>query len=106
MTFAAPGQMINACHDFKREASIMPVNLTLSTDVIKTEQPMRTKIMNPVTRCSRMPRNLGCSPGAEQPDSTFRLLTWEMERTVAATNHGRPIMEHTPSMIATTIKSR
>lgn len=53
-----------------------------------------------------MPRNLGCSPGAEQPDSTFRLLTWEMERTVAATNHGRPMREHTPSIIATISKSR
>ncbi|KAK5883481.1 hypothetical protein CesoFtcFv8_019808 [Champsocephalus esox] len=67
---------------------------------------MSIKIKNPVTRCSRMPRNFGDSPGAEQPDSTFRLFTCEMERTVAATNHGRPMMEHTPSIIATIIKSR
>lgn len=80
--------------------------VTLSAEVMNTEQPMREKIMNPVTRCSRMPRNLGCSPGAEQPDSTFRLLTWEMERTVAATNHGRPMTEHTPSMMDTISRSR
>ncbi|KAF3839018.1 hypothetical protein F7725_017735 [Dissostichus mawsoni] len=61
--------------------------------------------MNPVTRCSLMPRNLGCSPGAAQPDSSFRLLTCEMESTVAATNHGRPMMEQTPSITATMNRS-
>lgn len=79
---------------------------TFSTEVMKTERPMRTKIKSPVTRCSRMPRNLGCSPGAEHSDSTFRLLTWEMDRTVAATNHGSPINEQTPNITATTSRSR
>jgi len=80
--------------------------LTFSTEVMKTEQPIRVKIMRPVKRCSRMPRNLGCSPGAEHSDSSFRLFTWEMESTVAATNHGRPITEHTPSITPTTNRSR
>lgn len=80
--------------------------LTFSTDVMKTEQPMRVKIMRPVKRCSLMPRNLGCSPGAEHSDSSFRLLTWVMERTVAATNQGKPIREHTPSITPTMNRSR
>lgn len=62
--------------------------------------------MSPVTLCSRIPRNFGCSPGAEHSDSSFKLFTWEIERTVAATNHGSPIIEHTPSMTATMSKSR
>ena len=78
----------------------------MRAEVMKTEQPMRMKIMKPVTRCSLMPRNFGCSPGAAHSDSSFRLLTCEMESTVAATNHGRPMMEHTPSMMATTSRSR
>lgn len=80
--------------------------LTFSTDVMKTEQPMRVKIIRPVKRCSLMPRNLGCSPGAEHSDSSFRLLTWVMERTVAATNQGKPIREHTPSITPTMNRSR
>ncbi len=79
---------------------------TFSTEVMNTEQPMRRKIMRPVIRCSLIPRNLGCSPGAEHSDSSFRLLTWEMDRTVAATNHGSPIREQTPSIKATMNKSR
>lgn len=80
--------------------------ITFSILVIKTDEPISIKIMSPVTLCSRMPRNLGCSPGAEHSDSSFRLLTCVMERTVAATNHGRPMMEHTPSMMATINRSR
>lgn len=79
---------------------------TFNTVVKKTEQPMSTKIIKPVTLCSRIPRNLGCSPGAEQPDSSLRLFTWVMDRTVAATNHGRPMTEHTPSITATMKRSR
>ncbi len=79
---------------------------TFRIDVMKTDRPISTKIMSPVTLCSRMPKNLGCSPGAEHSDSTFKLLTWEMERTVAATNQGKPITEHTPSITATTRRSR
>ncbi|CAG5933413.1 unnamed protein product, partial [Menidia menidia] len=78
---------------------------TFNTEVMKTEQPIRVKIMRPVKRCSRMPKNLGCSPGAEHSDSSFRLFTCEMESTVAATNHGRPITEHTPSIKPTTNRS-
>lgn len=80
--------------------------LTFNTEVKKTEQPMSTKISKPVTLCSRIPRNLGCSPGAEQSDSTLRLFTWVMDRTVAATNQGSPITEHTPSITATMKRSR
>ncbi len=72
----------------------------------KTDRPISTKIMSPVTLCSRMPKNLGALPGPEHSDSTFKLLTWEMERTVAATNQGKPITEHTPSITATTRRSR
>lgn len=79
---------------------------TFNTVVKKTEQPMSTKIIKPVTLCSRIPKNLGCSPGAEQPDSSLRLFTWVMDRTVAATNHGRPMTEHTPSITATMKRSR
>lgn len=82
------------------------ISLTCSTEVMKTEEPMRVKIMRPVIRCSLIPRNLGCSPGAEHSDSSFRLLTWVMERTVAATNQGKPIKEHTPSMSPTMNRSR
>lgn len=82
------------------------VTVTLRAEVMKTEQPIRKKIMKPVTLCSLMPRNFGCSPGAAHSDSSFRLLTWEMESTVAATNHGRPMMEHTPSITPTTSRSR
>lgn len=73
---------------------------------MKTEEPIRVKIMRPVNRCSLIPRNFGCSPGAEHSDSSFRLLTWVMERTVAATNQGKPIKEHTPSMSPTMNRSR
>lgn len=83
-----------------------PPPLTFKTDVINTEQPIRVKIMRPVKRCSRIPRNLGCSPGAEHSDSSFRLFTWEMESTVAATNQGSPITEHTPNITPTTNRSR
>lgn len=92
--------MIQTAKDNRRQ------RLTLSTDVMKTEQPMSVKIMRPVKRCSLMPRNLGCSPGAEHSDSSFRLLTWVMESTVAATNQGRPIKEHTPSITPTMNRSR
>lgn len=42
---------------------------------MKTEQPMSKKMTRPVNLCSLMPRNRGCSPGAELSDSSFRLLT-------------------------------
>lgn len=67
---------------------------------------MSRKMTRPVSLCSLMPRKRGCSPGAELSDSSFRLLTWEMDRTVAATNHGRPMMEHTASITPTISRSR
>lgn len=81
-------------------------SLTFSMEVINTELPIRTNIMRPVKRCSLMPKNLGCSPGAEHSDSNFRLFTWLIDSTVAATNHGRPMREHTPSITPTTNRSR
>lgn len=74
--------------------------------VMNTEQPINRKISRPVSLCSLMPRKRGCSPGAALSDSSFRLLTWEMDSTVAATNHGKPIMEHTASITPTINKSR
>lgn len=79
---------------------------TCSTPVMNTEQPMSRKMTRPVSLCSLMPRKRGCSPGAELSDSSFKLLTWEMDRTVAATNHGRPMMEHTASITPTISRSR
>lgn len=73
---------------------------------MNTEQPMRRKMSRPVSLCSLMPRKRGCSPGAELSDSSFRLLTCEMDRTVAATNQGKPMMEHTASITPTTIRSK
>ena len=63
---------------------------------------MVRKIKTCVNLCSRMPRNWGFSPGAEHSDSRVRDLTWLMDKTVAATNQGRPKMEQmmmrTPTM--------
>lgn len=82
------------------------VFLTFSTPVIKTEQPISTKIISPVTLCSLIPRNLGCSPGAEHSDSSLRLFTWVIDSTVAATNHGSPMIEQIPSISPTISRSR
>lgn len=82
------------------------LSFTFNTEVMNTDSPIRTKIINPVTRCSRIPKNFGCSPGAEHSDSTFRLLTWLIDRTVAATNHGKPMREHIPSITPTMSRSR
>lgn len=43
--------------------------------VMKIETPMRRKIMIPVTLCSRTPKYLGTSPGADVSDSIFSELT-------------------------------
>ena len=59
-----------------------------------------------LTTMSLMPRNCGFSPGAADSDSTVRDLTWLMESTVAATNHGRPKMEQTTISTATISRSR
>lgn len=67
---------------------------------------MSKKMTRPVNLCSLMPRKRGCSPGAELSDSSFRLLTWLMDRTVAATNHGNPMMEHTANITPTISRSR
>lgn len=49
---------------------------------------------------------LGFSPGAVASDSFFKLSTWLIERTVAATNHGMPSKELIPIQIATISMSR
>jgi hypothetical protein len=61
--------------------------------VRNTDMPIVKKMRMWVTLCSLTPKNWGFSPGAEHSLSSFRELTWLMERTVAATNHGRPMME-------------
>jgi len=48
----------------------------------------------------------GRSPGALTSDSLIRLRTCVTERTVAATNHGRPSSEQTMMSSARTNKSR
>ncbi len=48
----------------------------------------------------------GFSPGADDSDSIFKLSTWLIDKTVAATNHGIPRSELMPMHIATINKSR
>lgn len=79
---------------------------TCNAPVMNTEQPISRKMTRPVSLCSLIPRNRGCSPGAELSDSSFRLLTWEIDRTVAATNQGNPIIEHTASITPTIRRSK
>lgn len=50
--------------------------------------------------------NVDFSPGAEQLDAYFKELTWVIDKTVAATNQGRPKMEQMAIKIAKTNKSR
>jgi hypothetical protein len=52
------------------------------------------------------PKNFGLSPGAVHVDSTNKLWTWARDKTVAATTHGKPIMEQIPMPIATTVRSK
>ncbi len=49
---------------------------------------------------------VGFSPGALTSDVIMRLFTCVNARTVAATNHGRPIIEHTRMRMATMKRSR
>ena len=91
-----------------------------------TEQPIRMKVKRLVTRCSTTPRNLyqqkfilkrfnrwlrfysyfGFSPGADASDSFFKLITWLIDKTVAATNHGIPRIEFIPIVNETINKSK
>lgn len=80
--------------------------ITCKAPVMNTEQPMSRKMTRPVSLCSLMPRKRGCSPGAALSDSSFRLFTCEMDSTVAATNHGKPITEHTASINPTINRSK
>ncbi len=48
----------------------------------------------------------GFSPGAEHLDSIFKLITWFIDKTVAATNHGMPRNELMPIQMATMSKSK
>ena len=52
------------------------------------------------------PRNFGFSPGAVVSDSTVRDLTWLMDNTVAATNHGVPKTEQTAIWTAIKVRSK
>jgi hypothetical protein len=48
----------------------------------------------------------GFSPGAADSDSFFKLITWLIDKTVAATNHGIPSSELIPIVIATINRSK
>ena len=52
---------------------------------MKTEIPIRIKVIIPVTLCSLTPKNCCGSPGADASVSIFNEFTWLIERTVAAT---------------------
>jgi hypothetical protein len=51
------------------------------------------------------PINVGRSPGAVFSDITFKEFTWLSASTVAATNQGRPNIEHIPIEIPIINKS-
>lgn len=53
-----------------------------------------------------MPKNVGCSPGAETVVSIFRLFMCARHITVAETYHGRPINDITIISKAMQKKSR
>ena len=53
-----------------------------------------------------IPKNWGFSPGAEDSDSLVKDLTWLMDKTVAATNHGNPMTEQMPIKTATIKRSK
>lgn len=72
----------------------------------KTDEPIIIKTIVPVKRCSITPRNLGFSPGTAVSDSFFKLITWFIDKTVAATNQGMPINELIIIVMATINKSR
>ncbi len=59
-----------------------------------------------MTRCSLTPKNFAFSPGAAVSDSSLSAITWFIESTVAATNHGRPSIELIAIQTATINKSR
>lgn len=74
--------------------------------VKKMEHPIRTKMTIPVTRCSITPINLADSPGTDELDIFLSAITWFIDKTVAATNHGKPRSELMPMQIAQTNKSK
>lgn len=82
------------------------MGIFLNIDVKKTDNPQRTNIQTWVTLCSRIPKNCGFSPGAADSDSIRRELTCVIERTVAATNHGRPKIEQIAISTESTKRSR
>lgn len=85
---------------------ILKKKITERNFVIKMEHPIRTKMTVPVTLCSKIPIVLGVSPGMVDSDVLRRAITWFIDRTVAATNQGKPKRELIPMQIATTNKSR
>ena len=57
--------------------------------------------------CTHMtPRNWGFSPGAAVSVSNLRALTWLMDKTVAATNQGKPKKDFRMIRMASTKRSR
>lgn len=70
------------------------------------EQPIRRKTTVPVTRCSSTPISFGASPGTVESDVLRKAITWFIDRTVAATNQGKPKTELIPIQIAQINKSR
>jgi hypothetical protein len=80
---------------------IIPKNCVKNTD-----RPIKRKTIKPVTRCSLTPKNFAFSPGAAVSDSSLSAITWFIESTVAATNHGRPRTELIAIQSATSNKSR
>lgn len=74
--------------------------------VKNTDKPIDRNISIWVTLCSLTPKNFGLSPGAALSDSNFKELTWFMDKTVAATNQGIPIMEHSNISKERTNRSR
>lgn len=85
---------------------VITSKLTLRTDDMKTERPMKRKMKNPVILCSRHPKKIGRSPGAADSDSFFKEMTWLIDNTVAATNHGIPSTELTAIVIVTIRRSK
>ena len=93
-----------ADHDWNQNQrhSLFPVfQLGMKEFFFKTRRLIISKISDYLT-----PRNWGFSPGAAHSVWSFSALTWLMERTVAATNHGKPKNDLTMIRIASTNKSK
>ena len=103
----------NICNPFN-EATPMNRKSPKSTGIgiidnigaMKTDNPMKIKTTMCVTLCSRIPKNLGFSPGAEAEEYIVRDFTWLMAGTVEASHQGKANMEQMTIIKATISKSR